>query len=114
MNKISGIDLSNIIRKENKTMDIVFITGIFKYVLHGYKVGALQYLLKPIKKEDVFECLNITKNRLETKDDRSKYITVEMPKKSIRLNCDEIQYCIMFSPYIDIHTESEKITLRKK
>lgn len=50
MNKVSGIELSNKIREKNKIVDIVFVTGIFKYALHGYKVGALQYLIKPVKK----------------------------------------------------------------
>lgn len=51
MKKMSGIELSNIIRKKNKTVNLVFVTGEFKYALHGYKVGALQYLMKPIKKK---------------------------------------------------------------
>lgn len=114
MNTMSGIELSNVIRKQNKTMDIVFATGIFKYVLHGYKVGALQYLIKPIKKDDVSTCLDNTKNRIQFRRDDSKYITIETPKKSIKLNYDTIEYCIMFSPYIDIHTNTDKITLRKK
>lgn len=114
MKIMSGIELSNIIRKRNKSIDIVFTTGIFKYALHGYKVGALQYLMKPIKKEDVAECLDNTKKRIQDENDNSKYITIEMPKKSLKLNYDNIQYCIMFSPYIDIHTNSDKITLRKK
>ena len=114
MNTMSGIELSNIIRKQNKTVDIVFATGIFKYALHGYKVGALQYLIKPIKKDDVAECLDNTKNRMKVRNDDSKYITIETPKKSLKLNYDTIEYCIMFSPYIDIHTNSDKITLRKK
>ncbi|WP_297713314.1 LytTR family DNA-binding domain-containing protein [Clostridium sp.] len=114
MQMMSGVELSNIIRKRNKIVDIVFATGIFKYALHGYKVGALQYLLKPIKKEDIAECLDNTKNRIKDENDISKYITIEMPKKSMKLNYDNIQYCIMFSPYIDIHTTSDKITLRKK
>lgn len=114
MQIMSGVELSNIIRKRNKIVDIVFATGIFKYALHGYKVGALQYLMKPIKKEDVAECLDNTKKRIKDKNASSKYITIEMPKKSIKLNYDNIQYCIMFSPYIDIHTNSDKITLRKK
>lgn len=114
MSTISGIELSNIIRKQNKTVDIVFATGIFKYALHGYKVGALQYLIKPIKKEDVATCLDSTKNRIKDINNDSKYITIEMPKKSLKLNYETIEYCIMFSPYIDIHTNSDKITLRKK
>lgn len=41
-------------------------------------------------------------------------IVLETSKKSVKLSYDDIHYCIMFSPYIDIHTYSEKITVRKK
>lgn len=114
MKKMSGIELSNIIRKKNKTVNLVFVTGEFKYALHGYKVGALQYLMKPIKKEDLFECLDIIKEKINVTNDSGNYITIELSKRSIKLNCETIEYCIMFSPYIDIYTTSDKITIRKK
>ena len=110
---MSGIELSNIIRERNKVVDIVFVTGFFKYALHGYRVGALQYLIKPIDKLDLYFCLDKTMDRINNKDESSKII-IETPKKIIKLDYNEIHYCIMFSPYIDIHTNSEKITLRKK
>ena len=113
LGKISGVELSNIIREKNKNVDIVFVTGFFKYALHGYKVGALQYLMKPIKISDLYFCLNKTQERISNKNDKYMMI-LETPKKYIKLNCNEIHYCIMFSPYIDIHTSSEKITVRKK
>ena len=113
LGKISGVELSNIIREKNKNVDIVFVTGFFKYALHGYKVGALQYLTKPIKISDLYFCLNKTQERISNKNDKYMMI-LETPKKYIKLNCNEIHYCIMFSPYIDIHTSSEKITVRKK
>ena len=113
LGKISGVELSNIIREKNKNVDIVFVTGFFKYALHGYKVGALQYLMKPIKISDLYFCLNKTQERISNKNDKYMMI-LETPKKYIKLNCNEIHYCIMISPYIDIHTSSEKITVRKK
>ena len=113
LGKISGVELSNIIREKNKNVDIVFVTGFFKYALHGYKVGALQYLMKPTKISDLYFCLNKTQERISNKNDKYMMI-LETPKKYIKLNCNEIHYCIMFSPYIDIHTSSEKITVRKK
>ena len=113
LGKISGVELSNIIREKNKNVDIVFVTGFFKYALHGYKVGALQYLMKPIKISDLYFCLNKTQERISNKNDKYMMI-LETPKKYIKLNCNEIHYCIMFSPYIDIHKSSEKITVRKK
>lgn len=113
MAKISGIELSNIIREKNKDVDIVFVTGFFKYALHGYRVGALQYLIKPIKISDLYLCLNKVQDRINDKSEVSILI-IETTKKIIKLKCNEIHYCIMFSPYIDIHTSSGKITLRKK
>lgn len=113
MSKMSGIELSNIIREKNKTIDIVFVTGFFKYALHGYRVGALQYLIKPINTLDLYSCLDKVLYRTNDKDETSKLI-VETTKKVIKLDYNEIYYCIMFSPYIDVHTKSEKIVLRKK
>ena len=80
LSKMSGIELSNIIRERNKTIDIVFITGFFKYALHGYRVGALQYLIKPIDKLDLYFCLDKTMDRINNKDESSKII-IETPKK---------------------------------
>lgn len=113
LNAMSGIELSNMIREKNKKMDIVFVTGFFKYALHGYKVGALQYLMKPVNISDLYFCLDKTLERIRNNDEQSNLI-VETAKKIIKLDYDEIHYCVMFSPYIDIHTSYEKVTLRKK
>ena len=112
LSKMSGIELSNIIREKNKNIDIVFVTGFFKYALHGYKVRALQYLIKPIKVKDLYYCLNSTLDRISSEEEDSSLV-LEAGKKVIKLDYNEIQYFIMFSPYIDIHTSTEKITIRK-
>ena len=111
LGKMSGIELSNRIREKSKTVDIVFTTGFFKYALYGYKVGALQYLMKPINKSDLHFCLDKSLERINNEIDK---IVIETTKKNIKLDYNEIYYCIMFSPYLDIHTKSDKISLRKK
>ena len=112
LGKMSGIELSNIIREKNKRVDIVFVTGFFKYALHGYRVRALQYLLKPVNEEELYFCLNNTLEKISSEDKKS-LLVLETPKKVIQLDHDDICYCIMFSPYIDIHTITDKITVRK-
>ncbi len=115
MSKMSGIELSNIIREKNKEIDIVFVSGFFKYALHGYKVGALQYLLKPVKESDLYICLDRTLNRISTtQGDNKSIIIIETTHENIKLDYKDICYSIKFSPYIDIHTKEQKITLRKK
>ena len=64
MKKVSGIELSNLVREKNKVVDIVFVTGMIEYALHGYKVSAMQYLLKPIKQDDIYSCLNKVLERI--------------------------------------------------
>ena len=58
MKGASGIVLAKQIRKLDKWLRIIFITGIADYVYEGYEVSALNYLLKPVSKEKLFECLN--------------------------------------------------------
>ena len=114
MKKVSGIELSNLVREKNKVVDIVFVTGMIEYSLHGYKVSAMQYLLKPIKQDDIYSCLNKVLERIDSTDESSKFMIIKTPKKSMKLNYDEIYYFEMFSPNIVIHTIKEEIALRKK
>lgn len=113
MNKKSGLEVAKLIREKDQEIDVVFVTGFFKFALDGYKLKALRYLLKPIKKNDLFDCLDCSYEKRFNKDE-SKYIIVKVDKELTKLFYNDILYCIMFSPYIDIHSSKEKITLRKK
>ena len=85
--KISGINLAEIIRENNKQAYIIFTTGHLEYALIAYKVKTFDYLPKPI----TFERLEETILRL------SKDIS-QAPKKYIRIrnnvivNQDDIDY----------------------
>lgn len=73
---ISGIDLAQQIRKNNKKVYIIFSTGHLEYSLVAYSVKTFDYLPKPI----TLERLEITLNRLL--DDLSNHSS----KKFIKLN----------------------------
>ncbi len=70
--------------------------------------------MKPIKDIDLYFCLNKTLCRISDNKNKQSMIIIETSKKNIRLDCDEIYYCITFSPYIDIHTKFEKNNFKKK
>ena len=57
---ISGIDLAKLIRKKNKKVYIIFLTGHLEYSLVAYSVKTFDYLPKPI----TIERLGVTLNRL--------------------------------------------------
>lgn len=46
MNKLDGIETAKRIRAVAANTDIVFVTAFIEYFLEGYKVDAVQYLLK--------------------------------------------------------------------
>ena len=57
---ISGIDLAKEIRKRNKKVYVIFLTGHLEYSLIAYSVKTFDYLPKPI----TIERLEVTLNRL--------------------------------------------------
>ncbi len=54
----NGISLAKRIRSFNDDAAIIFITAVSDYVFDGYDVGAIQYLLKPVNENKLFECLD--------------------------------------------------------
>lgn len=112
MEEISGIDLAHHIRKKNPDIDIIFISGEKQHILEGYKVQAVNFLLKPIKKEDIFESLNMWLSRRKSKE--NDYLIVKKGKNFLKLNYDDIYYLICFDHYMDIHTKDDVITFKQK
>ena len=55
---MSGYELAETIRKKDSNTVLVFVTNSRNYVYDGYTLSVYRYLLKPVKDEDVAECLN--------------------------------------------------------
>ena len=54
---MSGMELAQYIRRQDRTMLLVFTTGLKDYLLKGYEVQAYRYLIKPLKQEDIYKTL---------------------------------------------------------
>lgn len=54
----NGIEVAEKIRKLDNDCYIIFATSSKDYAIDAFKVRALDYVLKPINKPEVFECLN--------------------------------------------------------
>lgn len=63
MKKLNGMEVAKKLRLEGYQGHIIFLTSFQEYVFQGYEVHALNYLLKPIKQEKLYCCLDeILKN----------------------------------------------------
>lgn len=112
MPDLSGIELSRIINKNTK---IIFTTAFNEYALEGYKVNALDYLLKPFNYEEFlraankahewFEMLNSAQKK-EQQPDRD-YIFVKSEYKQLKINIDDIIYIEGLKDYVKIWLKSQ-------
>ena len=68
MPNLSGMDLSRMLPERTR---IIFTTAFSEYAIEGFKIRALDYLLKPISYEDFLSAAMKAKEYLELIDDKS-------------------------------------------
>lgn len=68
MPNLSGMDLSRMLPERTR---IIFTTAFSEYAIEGFKIRALDYLLKPISYDDFLSAAMKAKEYLELIDDKS-------------------------------------------
>jgi len=107
MPELSGIEFAKILPKETK---IIFTTAFQQYAIEGYKVSALDYLMKPVSYEDFLKAANkaldwfcITQKKQTYAADRFMYVKSDY--KLVRVALDDILYIEGLKDYIRIYLE---------
>ena len=104
MEKMDGIALAREIRKHNRQMQIIFVTGYMEYIQEGYDVEALHYLLKPVSQEKIDSVLVRAVERLKTAD---AVLLVENGGEVLRLPLKEIHFIESNRNYNIIHADTD-------
>ncbi len=104
MGQMDGVSLAKTIRKKNETVQIVFITGYSEYISEGYEVSALHYLMKPVKKEKLFEVLNRATEKIQKNE---RMLILEISGQMIRIPFHEIRFIDVNGNYITIHGKTD-------
>ena len=104
MEKMDGIALAREIRKHNRQMQIIFVTGDMEYIQEGYDVEALHYLLKPVSQEKIDSVLERAVERLKTAD---AVFLVECGGEVLRLPLKEIRFIESNRNYNIIHADND-------
>ena len=104
MEKMDGIALAREIRKHNRQMQIIFVTGYMEYIQEGYDVEALHYLLKPVSQEKIDSVLDRAVECLKTAD---AVLLVESGGEVLRLPLKEIRFIESNRNYNIIHADND-------
>ena len=97
---------------------IVFTTAYSEYAVEGFKVNAVDYLLKPFGLDDFRRAANRLKERLENtpqaspvaetpKKDDDDTIFIKTDYKVIKIAISDIRYIEGMSEYLKIHLEGQ-------
>ena len=111
MKGMDGIELAKYIRKSDKNMMLVFVTSFSQYVLDGYEVNALHYLIKPLSYTKLLPILD--KAYAKWRSFHNAVLIVSDRNSHIKLLLNDI-YCIsMHSHTANIQTENDTFELKR-
>lgn len=104
MGAMDGVAMAKKIRRDNETVQMVFITGYSEYISEGYEVAALHYLMKPVNEEKLFAVLD---RALEKQRQNEKYLNLMLSGEMVRIPFYQIRYVDVQKNYVTIHGKED-------
>ncbi len=113
---INGIEFAKQLPSDHL---VVFTTAYSEYALDSYEVEAIDYLVKPIKKERFEKSVEraLTYKRLTSSEENimasdMEFIIVKSERKYVRIKLDDIIYIEGLKDYVIIHLPTKKVVTR--
>lgn len=105
MPELSGMEFAGILPKKTK---VIFTTAFDRYAIDGYRVNAVDYLLKPISYDSfvlsvnrVLErCMDVDRQDVMSADG---FVYVKSEYKLVKINFDDILYIEGVKDYVKIY-----------
>ncbi|MFD2563067.1 LytR/AlgR family response regulator transcription factor [Aquimarina rubra] len=121
MPELDGFQLLN--QLEFRNFDLIFTTAYDNYAIQAFKMNAIDYLLKPIEKEELIKAVHkvvlnkqnktlgenlksYIKHNLEILDTNNAKIALPMEKKIVLVDQKEILYCESDGSYTQVFMDS--------
>ncbi len=111
MPDLSGIEFTRILKNQPK---IIFTTAYEKYALEGFKLDAVDYLLKPFNYEEFLTAAkkaqkligleNVAKHKIEA---NNEFLFLKSEYKIRRINFNDIKYIEGLKDYVKVYLQNE-------
>ncbi len=103
MQYMDGMTAAERIRKLDPDVTLIFITNMPQFAMNGYRVNALDYILKPVEYFAFSQRLSKALARLEYR--QNKYIVINRKDGVLKLNIAYIRYIEVFNHDLVFHTD---------
>ncbi len=110
MPDLNGIDFSKTLSSDTK---VVFTTAFKEYAFEGFKVDAVDYLLKPFNYQEFLKAANKAQERIGKPEEKrstiaqDNFIFVKSEYKQVKINLNEVYYFEGLKDYIKIWISSQ-------
>jgi len=111
MKHMTGIELAAAIRKIDQSVSLTFLTSHRQFVLKGYDVGALQYLIKPLELPKLLPVLERAHTIWQAQ--RVKSFVVSSDSGLLKIAYDDIFYIAMLAHNAEVCTAAGRYVIRK-
>lgn len=105
MKDMNGMELAHEIRKFDRNVQIVFLTGNAEYVFEGYEIGAVRYLIKPVEESELAKALDACMEKLGS--GRDDYLMIKYQGENLRLSRNEIVLIKVDGHYLQMRTTNQ-------
>lgn len=109
MEKLSGFETAQLIRKVDLSVLLIFTTVSRDFAIDSYRVKACGYLVKPLTYEAFCETMSLN---MQSSLKKSQFVELENGRDSVRVFLKDIVYCDISGHYSQIHTTSRIIRVR--
>lgn len=119
MPEISGLSFA---RSINKNIKIIFTTAYREYAIDGFDLKAVDYLLKPISFDRLFQAIHKYESESsphksdgykEIQAEKSDFFFVRSNRKMIKINFSELNYIESLADYVKIYVNDKIIVTRE-
>jgi len=107
---LDGMSAAEEVRKVDEEVNIIFITNMPQYAINGYRVGALDYILKPVNYYPFSVSLQKALKKKKKKDE--KYIVVGIKGGKKKMPISQIKYIEVMDHDLTVHTKDDNIACK--
>lgn len=108
---LNGMEVAEKLREKNKTIDIIFTTNLPRFAVDGYKVQALDFVIKPVTFPNLSFAMEKVVEKKRNIVNGSFFLRIGGFAR--RIHNEEVLYIEMVNHYIVLHeTDMEPVRIR--